>query len=65
MSTHGQPRLTASELATLWNTYIADTMGKCMLLHFKNTVEDKKYTNLHSRSLARRSAIFVFTVNEL
>jgi len=34
------PMLTASELATLWNTYMADTMGKCMLLHFKETVED-------------------------
>ncbi|MEH7333857.1 DUF3231 family protein [Neobacillus drentensis] len=42
MSTNRHPRLTASELATLWNTYMADTMGKCMLLHFKNTVEDKK-----------------------
>jgi Protein of unknown function (DUF3231) len=37
-----QVQLTASELATLWNTYIADTMGKCMLLHFKETVEDEK-----------------------
>jgi hypothetical protein len=36
------PQLTASELATLWNTYIADTMGKCMLTHFKLTVENEK-----------------------
>jgi hypothetical protein len=36
------PRLTASELATLWNTYMADTMGKCVLIHFKKTVEDEK-----------------------
>jgi hypothetical protein len=35
------PQLTASELATLWNTYMADTMGKCMLIHFKDTVEDE------------------------
>jgi hypothetical protein len=36
------PHLTASELATLWNTYIADTMGKCVLTHYKETVEDEK-----------------------
>jgi hypothetical protein len=36
------PRLTASELATLWNTYMADTMGKCVLIHFKKTVENEK-----------------------
>lgn len=42
MDTSRHTRLTSSELATLWNTYVADTMGKCMLLHFKETVEDKK-----------------------
>jgi hypothetical protein len=36
------PHLTASELAALWNTYIADTMSKCVLTHFKETVEDEK-----------------------
>lgn len=36
------PLLTATELATLWNTYMADTMGKCMLTHFKQTVEDDR-----------------------
>lgn len=41
LDTQHHPQLTGSELATLWNTYIADTMGKCVLLHFKNTVEDK------------------------
>lgn len=34
--------LTSSELATLWNTYMADTMGKCILSHFKLTVEDER-----------------------
>lgn len=40
------PRLTASELATLWNTYIADTMGICVLLHFKINVVDKKIEDI-------------------
>ncbi|HET6872504.1 MAG TPA: DUF3231 family protein [Sporolactobacillaceae bacterium] len=34
--------LTSSELATLWNTYMADSMGKCILSHFKLTVENEK-----------------------
>ena len=37
-----EPKLTSSELATLWNTYMADTMGKCILTHFKLTVENEK-----------------------
>lgn len=40
------PQLTSSELATLWNTYIADTMGICILTHFKLTVENEKIEKL-------------------
>ncbi|MFJ8256633.1 DUF3231 family protein [Peribacillus asahii] len=36
------PQLTSSELATLWNTYMADSMAKCILVHFKLTVENEK-----------------------
>jgi hypothetical protein len=36
------PHLTSSELATLWNTYMADTMGRCILIHFKLTAENEK-----------------------
>ncbi|MGO4889504.1 DUF3231 family protein [Anaerobacillus sp. MEB173] len=35
------PQLTSTELATLWNTYMADSMGRCILTHFKQTVEDQ------------------------
>ncbi|MGG3468736.1 DUF3231 family protein [Neobacillus pocheonensis] len=51
METSRHTRLTSSELATLWNTYVADTMGKCMLLHFKETVEDKKTEEIIDYSL--------------
>jgi len=45
------PQLTAAELATLWNTYIADTMGRCILLHFKLTVEDKNIAEIINTAL--------------
>jgi hypothetical protein len=35
------PKLTSSEISMLWNTYIGDTMGKCMILHFMQTLEDQ------------------------
>jgi hypothetical protein len=33
--------LTSSEMAMLWNTYMADTMAYCILHHFLKTTEDK------------------------
>lgn len=42
MGTRQTILLTSSELATLWNTYMADSMGKCILSHFKLTVENEK-----------------------
>lgn len=33
-------RLTSAELATLWTTYMGDTMSRCVLRYFLNKVED-------------------------
>ncbi|WML42863.1 DUF3231 family protein [Neobacillus sp. PS3-40] len=58
------PQLTASELATLWNTYMADTMGKCMLIHFKETVEDKNIEEIIDIAL-QIAEDHIITITEL
>lgn len=40
METKLQIKLTSTELAALWTTYINDTMAKCVLSYFLHTVED-------------------------
>ena len=45
------PQLTSSELATLWNTYMADSMGICILAHFKLTVENEHVEKLIDAAL--------------
>jgi hypothetical protein len=58
------PQLTASELATLWNTYMADTMGKCILTHFKENVEDEKIGEIINFSL-QIAEDHIHTISEL
>jgi hypothetical protein len=40
METAHNIRLTSTEMATLWTTYINDTMAKCVLSYFLKKVED-------------------------
>jgi hypothetical protein len=41
MEINHHTNLTSSEMAMLWNTYMADTMAYCILHHFLKTTEDK------------------------
>ncbi|ABR50665.1 hypothetical protein Amet_4594 [Alkaliphilus metalliredigens QYMF] len=37
-----ETKLTASEIAGLWTSYVNDSMGACVLRHFLNNVEDRE-----------------------
>lgn len=43
MNVEHNPKLTSSELATLWNTYIADSLAICVLKHFIATNETEEF----------------------
>jgi len=40
------PKLTSAELATLWNTYVADSLAICVLQHFLKTNETAEFQSI-------------------
>ncbi|WP_078379742.1 DUF3231 family protein [Sutcliffiella halmapala] len=46
MSVEHNPGLTSSELATLWNTYLADSLAICVLKHFLATNETMDFKTI-------------------
>ncbi|MEC2073261.1 hypothetical protein P9F13_15190 [Alkalihalophilus marmarensis] len=45
MKSSKQIRLTAAEPDSLWAQYVSDGASRCMLLYFKEVIEDKEVKN--------------------
>lgn len=45
-------KLTSSELAMLWNTYLGDSMASCILTHFLSTFEDPDIAPILNQAIA-------------
>ncbi|WP_417899641.1 DUF3231 family protein [Bacillus haimaensis] len=46
------PKLTSAELATLWNTYVADSLAICVLQHFYKTNETEEFQSIFEFALS-------------
>ncbi|MBE4910511.1 DUF3231 family protein [Bacillus luteolus] len=46
MTTHNSVKLVSSELANIWKLYQFETLNRCMLQHFLETVEDRDIKNI-------------------
>jgi hypothetical protein len=48
------PKLTSSELANLWSTYMADSVNICVMSYFLSAVDDKDIEAIlqHSKQLS-------------
>lgn len=51
---HHNPDLTASEIAHIWESYMADTMTICIMNHFLTNVEDEEIKEIiqHTKALS-------------
>jgi hypothetical protein len=58
------PKITSAEIAMLWNTYIGDTMGICVLQHFLVTCEDQDITPIIEFAI-NSSQDHIFQISEL
>ncbi|MGM0835659.1 MAG: DUF3231 family protein [Bacillota bacterium] len=46
MKMEHNPQLTSAEIATLWNTFVADSLAICVLQHFLKTNETKDFQQI-------------------
>ncbi|WP_163969310.1 DUF3231 family protein [Oceanobacillus halotolerans] len=58
------PKLTSSEIANLWSSYMSDSMNVCVVNHFLNIVEDKEIEEIlkHSKMLSEGHLSSVSTI---
>ncbi|MFD1739355.1 DUF3231 family protein [Bacillus salitolerans] len=64
------PKLTSSELASLWSSYISDSMNICIMKHFLANVDDEQIKEIvhHSKELSTghiESLISIFNKENL
>ncbi|MGG1401594.1 DUF3231 family protein [Bacillus salipaludis] len=60
------PKLVSSEIANLWDSYMADSLNVCMMKYFIATVEDEETKNIlqHSKQLSEGHLVTITSIFE-